>query len=89
MTFYSDIPCGVCFSMFLEISETDRGAWDVICDSRNLKLAVHPTSGTLPEARQASFPKASRLSPQATKPSRVILADRKEWMMKTIGLGQE
>lgn len=31
----------------------------------------------------------SPLSVQATKPSLVILADRKEWMMKTIGLGQE
>lgn len=95
MKFHSDIPCGVSFRVSLEVSETNRGAWDVTWDSLNLNLVVHVTSGALPdgchspEAQPASFPKASRLSVQATKPSRVILADRKEWMMKTIGLGQE
>lgn len=87
--FCSDIPCGVFLRVSLVVPGTDRGAWDVMWDSWDLAAgracAVCCTAGCHTSWGTAVAPREV----QATKPSLVILADRKEWMMKTIGLGHE
>lgn len=89
------------FLVTLVVGDTDRGVWDSYAGPLGSKAdcgmwhrvhrSLHMVSdGTLSGGFAALlFLKASRPSVQATKPSLVILADRKEWMMKTIGLGQE
>lgn len=81
--FYSDIPCGVFFRVSLVVPGTDM----LHGTPETCWPAVHAPFAALPDVTLLWH--CSRPSVQATKPSLVILADRKEWMMKTIGLGHE
>ena len=77
MKFYSDIPCGVFFRVPLEVSETNRGGWDVTCDSLNLNLAVHVTSGALPDVtvlRHGRLPFQRQVASLFRPPSPVVLS---------------
>lgn len=74
----------------LSAGEADRGVWGSCTGFWESKAdggMPYVEHGSL-QMVQVFFSKATCPSVQATKPSLVIFADRKEWMVKTIGLGQ-
>lgn len=95
--FSPDIPCGIFLGHSLVVGEADGEVWgswglgDLKLTAADLLCYLSPLAEQPIWCPTAALllSKASHSPAQATKPSLVIFADRKEWMMNTIGLGQE